>query len=96
MLRPLRDRLLVKPIERQASSILKAIHSELPTQGEVIAVGPGKRTKKGVQPLEVKPGDFIRFGEGSYLTFPEYWEGNQKFLLIQEADIAGIVETSTG
>jgi chaperonin GroES len=91
MLRPLRDRIVVRPIMRQASSIIAAIHSELPTEGEVVAVGPGKVVKGRLRPLDTKVGDRIRFGEGSYLKFPEYWHGNEKFLVLQEADVAGIV-----
>lgn len=92
MLRPLRDRIVVKPIERQASSIIKAIHNELPTEGTVVAVGPGKMVKGKLQPLDSKVGDHIRFGEGSYLKFTEFYEGNERFLVMQEADVAGVIE----
>ena len=92
MLRPLRDRILVKPIERRASELIQAIHNELPTEGIVVAVGPGKFIKGKRIPLESKVGDHIKFGEGDYLKFPEHWEGNQRYLVLQEADIACVVD----
>ena len=86
---------MVKPIYRQASEIIQAIHNELPTLGTIVSVGPGKRDKKGrLKPLDVKPGDKIKFGAGDYLKFPEYWEGNEKYLVLQEDDVAGILDAA--
>lgn len=56
-------------------------------RGKVLAIGPGKRDKHGIrQPLSVRPGVTVRFGEFEYKKL----DGDQ--ILIQEADIAGIEE----
>lgn len=91
MLRPLRDRVVVRPLERVRSDALIVVDHENETLGEVVAVGPGARTKRGVQPLEVKPGDIVRFG-CDYLNFPKYREEGVEYVVLQEADIAGLVE----
>jgi chaperonin GroES len=92
MFKPRQDYILVKPLERKASNIIHAVLHELPNLGVVVAVGPGKLNKKGkLQPLDVQVGDTIRFGEFKNM-FPEYFENNERFLIIQEADIAGIVD----
>ena len=89
MLRPLRDRIVVRPMPRDKSTWILVIDSENDQVGEVVAVGPGKRTKRGVQPLDVKVGDIIRFG-CDYLNFPEYRENGTVYRVLQEADIAGV------
>lgn len=94
MLRPLRDRIVVKPLERKRSDTLLVVDNENAQFGEVVAIGPGKRTKKGViHSLDVKPGDLIRFG-ADYLNFPVYWERGEKYLVLQEADVAGVVDAA--
>ena len=93
MLRPLRDRIVVRPLERVRSDILLVMGDEVPQLGVVAAIGPGKRTKRGIEPLDVQVGDVIRFG-ADYLKFPEYREGTEKYLVLQEADVAGVVDAS--
>ncbi len=89
----LRDKIVVKPIKRVASTIIATVLHERPNVGEVVAVGPGKWLKSGkLQPMELKVGDKIRFGE---FNFPEYIENNIKYLILQEADCAGIIEDET-
>jgi co-chaperonin GroES (HSP10) len=46
-LRPLRDRIVVRPIERVKSQVIDVVMSELPNSGEILAVGPGEVDKKG-------------------------------------------------
>lgn len=90
MLRPLRDKIVVRPITRVASSIIATVLHERPNVGEVVAVGPGKYNAKGILiPLELKPGDKIRFGE---FKFAEYIEDNIKYFIMQEADCAAIID----
>ena len=95
-LQPLRDRILVKPIDRVKSDILAVVMSENPNIGEIVAIGPGKRDKKGrVVPLVVKPGDRIRFGDTTqnHLSFPEWRDENgEKFLLMKEADVCWVMD----
>lgn len=95
MLKPTQDYLLVKPIERKQSEILQVISSEKFTQGEVVAVGPGKKNRKGViQPLTVKPGDFITYGDVNkgYDFYPTYIERGISYRILQEADICFVAE----
>lgn len=92
MFRPTQDYILVKPIERIKSSIIEVVMTEKPNTGEVIAVGQGKENKHGNQmPMDIKVGDKIRFGtDQNYLSFPEYHENGQKYLILQEADVCWV------
>jgi len=93
MLKPTQDYILVKPIERKQSSVLQVIHSEKHCRGEVIAVGPGKRDKRGnIKPMDTKVGDIIAFGDGNFDFYPFYKVDNPDgtsttYRIIQEADI---------
>lgn len=94
--RPRQDFILVKPIERKQSEVLAVVSYEKYCRGEVVAVGPGKRDKKGhIKPLDAKPGDVIAFGDGGSMIdncFPEYREDGALYRIIQEADIVGVLE----
>src|SRR5213075_259007 len=67
--RPLHDRLLVRRIEDKETVrggiIIPDSAKEKPQEGEVIAVGAGKREKGERVPLDVKPGDRVLFGKYS-------------------------------
>ena len=90
MLRPLRDRIVVKPLPREKSARLIVVDNENEQRGEVIAVGPGARLKRGgVRALDLQPGDVVRFG-CDYLNFPEYRETGVSYRVLQEADIARV------
>lgn len=92
MLRPTQDYIVVKPHKREQSSIIEVVSHEGFSLGTIIAVGPGKENKRGqIMPLDAKPGETIRFGEFKNM-FPEYHENGEKYLILQEADIAGVVE----
>lgn len=91
MFRPLDDYILIRPLDRQMSTVIDVqLLNERENLGEVIAVGPGKCNKKGWRrPLDVNIGDIVRFGE---FEFPTFYDGDiDKYLIIQEADIAGVV-----
>jgi chaperonin GroES len=64
---PLHDRVIVKRIEEKETLkggiIIPDSAKEKPQEGEVIAVGSGKREKGEVIPLDVKPGDRVLFGK---------------------------------
>lgn len=94
MLRPTQDYIVVKPIERIKSAIIEVVMTEKPNTGEVVAVGPGIFDKRGRrQPLDVKPGDKVRYGTAQdYLTYPEYHEDGVRYLILQEADVCFINE----
>lgn len=97
MLRPLRDQIVVKPLERNASEIIEVLHSEKPNLGIVVAVGPGIRNKRGyVVPLDVRVNDTIRYGDTNlnHLNYPEYWEAGKRYLILQEADVCFVAEVN--
>ena len=72
-IRPLHDRVIVKRLDEERKSaggiVIPDNVAEKPDQGEVIAVGPGKRNDDGKrEPLDVKVGDRILFGKYSGST----------------------------
>lgn len=92
--RPLHDRVLVKRIEENERTaggiIIPDTAKEKPSQGEIIAVGPGARDESGrLVPLDVKVGDRVLFGK---------WSGTEvkidgkELLIMKESDIMGIVD----
>ena len=93
-LRPLHDRVIVKRLENEtktASGIyIPDNAAEKPDQGEVLAVGPGKRNDKGEQvALNVKVGDRVLFGKYSGQTV----KGNgDELLVMKEDDLFAVVE----
>ena len=93
MLRPLRDHIVVEPLERQASSVLAVVQQERPNVGRVVAVGPGLVVKGRRRPPDVPVGALVRFGTAEeYLAYPEHREGDRRFLVLREADVCFIAE----
>jgi len=86
--RPLDDRVLVRRVDDEPSPsplIIPEVAATASRLGLVVAAGPGKRDAGGFRrPLDVKPGDCVMFGR-----FTDFDDG--ELLLIQEADIVGIV-----
>jgi len=92
-IRPLHDRVIVKRLEEERKSaggiVIPDNAAEKPDQGEVIAVGPGKRNDDGKrEALDVKVGDRILFGKYSGTTVKI--EGTE-YLVMREEDIMGVV-----
>jgi co-chaperonin GroES (HSP10) len=83
-LRPMRDRVVVKPFVRQLSEIIYVENKEKFNEGEIVAVGPDA--------TEVKVGEKIKYGNGTYLDWPVHRMDGQDYQIIQEADIACVVE----
>ena len=92
-LRPLHDRVLVKPLESDTKSaggiIIPDTAQEKPQEGKVVAVGPGKRGDDGsVTPMDVKKGDRVLYGK---------WSGTEvkiegeDMMIMSESDIMGVV-----
>jgi chaperonin GroES len=93
-LRPLHDRILIKRIEEKEAVkggiIIPDTAKEKPQEGEVIAVGNGKKTEDGnIIPLDVKAGDRILFGKYSGA---EIKMDGQEFLILREEEVLGIIE----
>jgi len=93
-IRPLHDRVIVKRVEEERKTasgiVIPDSATEKPDQGEVIAVGPGKRDDAGkLIPMDVKVGDKVLFGKYSGQTVKV--EG-EELLVMREEDIMGVVE----
>lgn len=94
-IKPLGDRVIVKPLGQEEitkSGIVlpDTVDKEKPEQGEVIAVGPGKRLENGeIAPVSVKVGDKIVFRKYSP---DEIKVDGEEVLVIGESDIVGIIE----
>ena len=91
---PLYDKVVIKPLSREevtASGIVlpDTADKEKPMQGEVIAVGPGKRLENGsLAPMTVKAGDTVLFTKYA----PDEVEiDEEEYLVIDEDKILGIV-----
>ena len=90
---PLHDKVLVKRTEEEEKSaggiVLPGSATEKPSQGEVIAVGPGKKSKNGdVSPVGVAVGDTVIFGQygGNEIKID-----GEEYLILSESDIFGVV-----
>lgn len=92
MLKPTQDYILVLPLERRQSDTIEVVSHEKQCRGEVIAVGPGKRIKDRLHPLDTQVGDIVGFGDGNFDFYPRYEENGVVYRLIQEADVIGILE----
>jgi chaperonin GroES len=93
-IRPLYDRIVVKRVETQEQKIgglfIPDSAKEKPQEGEVVAVGKGKRLEDGkVVPLDVQVGDRILFGKysGSDIKLD-----NEEYLIMREEEVLGILD----
>ena len=92
--RPLHDRVVVKRIDADEKStggiIIPDTAKEKPSQGEVIAVGPGGRDENGkLIPIDIKVGERVLFGKWSGT---EVKIDGQDLLIMKESDIMGVLE----
>lgn len=92
---PLHDKVVVKPLTEEevtASGIVlpDTVDREKPEQGEVVAVGPGKRLENGeLAPMGVKTGDKVLFTKYA----PDEVEiEDEKYLVIDEEKILGVIK----
>jgi chaperonin GroES len=94
--RPLHDRVVVKRIDAEEKSaggiIIPDTAKEKPSEGEIIAVGPGGRDENGkLIPIDLKTGDRVLFGK---------WSGTEvkidgvDYLIMKESDIMGVLDQS--
>ena len=92
--RPLHDRVVVRRIEAEEKSvggiIIPDTAKEKPSQGKIVAVGPGGRDEAGkLIPIDLKEGDRVLFGK---------WSGTEvkidveELLIMKESDIMGIID----
>ena len=96
-IKPLHDRVIIKRIEEQeqvrGGIIIPDSAKEKPQEGEVVAVGSGKKLDSGERvPLDVKEGDRVLFGKyaGSEIKLD-----GEDYLIMREDDILGIIERAS-
>jgi chaperonin GroES len=92
--RPLHDRVVVRRIDAEEKSaggiIIPDTAKEKPSQGEVIAVGPGGRDEAGkLIPIDVKVSERVLFGKWSGT---EVKIDGQELLIMKESDIMGVID----
>ncbi len=94
-LRPLGDRVVVEPAEREetfagGALVLPETAKEKPQQGQILAAGPGRLDDSGKRvAMEVKVGDQVLYAKYSGT---EIKLDNKKVLILKEADILAVVE----
>ena len=93
-IRPLHDRVIVKRLDEERKSaggiVIPDTAAEKPDQGEIVAVGKGKKDDKGkLIPVDVKVGDRVLFGKFSGQTVTVKGE---ELLVMREDDIMGVIE----
>jgi chaperonin GroES len=94
--RPLHDRVVIRRIEEDDKTaggiIIPDTAKEKPSQGEVVAVGPGARNEKGeIVALDLKVGDTVLFGKWSGT---EVKIGSEDLLIMKESDVMGVIEAT--
>ncbi|MBW0447781.1 co-chaperone GroES [Paraburkholderia phenoliruptrix] len=92
-LRPLHDRLIVKRLDQETKTasgiVIPESAAEKPDQGEVIAIGPGKRDSDGKRiELDLKVGERVLFGK--YAGQSVKVDGNE-LLVLREEDVVAVV-----
>ena len=93
-LRPLHDRVIVKRIDSETKTssgiVIPDSAAEKPDQGEILAVGPGKKNDKGeLIPVDVKVGDRVLFGKYSGQTVKV---DGEELLVMKEDDLFAVVQ----
>ena len=93
-LKPLGDRLVVEPKERESTTasglVLPETAKEKPQEGEVIAVGPGRRAEDGKRiKMDVEVGDIVLYAKygGTEVKIDD-----KKVLILKESDVLAILE----
>jgi chaperonin GroES len=95
-LRPLADRVVVEPIEREetfagGALVMPDTAKEKPQQGEILAVGPGRLDDDGDRmAMEVAVGDLVLFAK---YAGAEIKVDGKKVLILKESDILAVVES---
>ncbi len=92
-IRPLHDRVIIKRLESERTTasgiVIPDNAAEKPDQGEVVAVGPGRRDEAGkLIEMGVKVGDRVLFGKYSGQSVKI---GGEEFLVMREEDIMGVL-----
>jgi chaperonin GroES len=92
-IKPLADRVVVKPIEEteemRGGLYIPDTAKEKPQQGEIVAVGPGRMSDEGQRiDMELKNGDKVLYGKYSGT---EVTVGGEQYLILREADVLAVI-----
>ena len=92
-LRPLHDRVIVKRQEKETTTaggiVLASSAAEKPSEGVVVAVGPGKVVDGTLSPLDVKAGDRVLFGK---YTGSEVKVDGEDYVIMREEEIFAVIQ----
>ena len=93
-IRPLQDRVVVRRLEEETKSaggiVIPGSAAEKPSQGEVLAVGTGKKLENGsVQSVDLNVGDKVLFGQYAGSTVKV---DGEELLVMSESEVFGVVE----
>ncbi len=93
-IRPLYDRVVIRRVEEETTSaggiVLPGSATEKPSQGEIIAAGPGKALENGeTRAMSVKVGDTVYFGK---FSGSEVKVNDDTLLVMREDDIIAVIE----
>ena len=98
ILKPLADKIIIKPDVRVLSSVLIVNNKEHDNMGTVVAVGPGKKVNGKREPMPVEVGQHVRFGtmddnyNAEYLKYQEYFTNGKRYLIMSWQDICFITD----
>ncbi|MGB2032848.1 MAG: co-chaperone GroES [Pseudomonadales bacterium] len=93
-MRPLQDRVVVRRLEEETKSaggiVIPGSAAEKPSQGEVLAVGTGKKLDNGtVQAVDLNVGDKVLFGQYAGSTVKV---DGEELLVMSESEVFGVIE----
>ena len=93
-IRPLQDRVVIRRLEEETKSaggiVIPGSAAEKPSQGEVLAVGTGKKLDNGtVQAVDLKVGDKVLFGQYAGSTVKV---DGEELLVMSESEVFGVIE----
>ena len=97
-LKPLADKIVVKPDTRELSSVIILNNKEKDNMGTVTAAGPGKVINGRRQEMPIPVGAYVRFGtmsddaDAEYLKYFEYFEDGERYLVMSWQDVCFITE----
>ena len=95
ILKPLADKIVVKPDVRVLSSVILVNNKERENMGTVMAVGPGKKINGRREVMPIQTGDYVRFGnmgDDEYLKYQEYFTNGERYLIMSWQDVCFLTD----
>jgi len=98
ILKPLGDKIVVRPDKRILSTTIIVENKEIDNMGTVVAVGPGKKIKGRREAMPVEVGQHVRFGtmgkdaNAEYLKYQEYFTNDERYLIMSWQDVCFITD----